>query len=129
MDRDDANGVRIFMTPGSSSTLYFNTNSQSNQLIAVTTLSLNTWYHIVCTLESTAKKIYINGVLDGSNTVSATTISRSGSGEDALGNLGLSASNGYQFKGDFASVIFYRKALSAAEVMQNFKAHRSRFRV
>jgi len=129
MDRDDANGVRIYLTPGSSSTAYFSTNGQSDQLTAGTTLSLNTWYHIVCTLESTAKKIYINGVLDGSNTVSATTISRSGSGEDALGNLGLSASNGYQFKGDFASVIFYRKALSAAEVMQNFKAHRSRFRV
>ena len=126
MDRDDANGVRIYLTPGSSSTAYFSTNGQSDQLVAGTTLSLNTWYHVVCTLASTAKNIYINGSLDGSQTVDATTISRSGSSEDNLGNLsGLG--NGYQFKGDFGPVIFYTKALSAAEVKQNFNAERNRF--
>jgi len=126
MDRDDANGVRIFMQPGSSGVVTFGTNAQSDNLVSGTTLYMDIWYHVVCTLASTAKKIYINGVLDASNTVSATTISRSGSSEDNLGNLsGLG--DGYQFKGDFASVIFYRRALSAAEVKQNFNAHRSRF--
>ena len=127
MDRDDANGVRIYMTPASSGSLYFATNAQSDQLVSATTVYQDIWYHVVCTLASTAKKMYINGVLDASNTVSATTISRSGSSEDSLGNLSSSASNGYQFKGDFASVIFYTKALSHAEVKQNYNATRSRF--
>ena len=129
MDRDDANGVRIYMTPASSGSIYFSTNGQSDQLVAGTTFYQDIWYNVVCTLASTQKKIYLNGVLDGSQTVAATTISRSGSNEDTIANLGSSASNGYQFKGDFASVIFYRRALSAAEVKQNFNAHRSRFRL
>jgi len=127
MDRDDANGVRVFMSPGSSSTLYFNTNSQSDSLAAPTALSLNTWYHVVCTLSSVRKHLYVNGNLEVSQTVSATTISRSGSSEDTIANLGSTVWDGYQFKGDFASVIFYTKALSHAEVKQNYNATRSRF--
>jgi len=127
MDRDDANGVRITMVPAASGSVTFHTNGQSDQLATSTTLYSNIWYHIVCTLSSVRKHIYVNGNLDGSQTVSATTISRSGSSEDSLGNLSSSASNGYQFKGDFASVIFYTKALSHAEVKQNYNATRSRF--
>jgi hypothetical protein len=103
----------------------FATDSQSDTLSS-SALTDNVWYHVVCTLASTSKKIYINGALNASDTVDATTISRSGSGEDSIGNLqGLG--NGYQFKGDFGPVIFYRKALSASEITQNFNAHRSRF--
>ena len=129
MDRDDANGVRIYMTPASSGSIYFSTNGQSDQLVAGTTFYQDIWYNIVCTLDSTEKKIYINGALDGSQTVAATTISRSGSCEDSIGDLGCSASNGYQFKGDFASAVFYRRALTADEVNQNFTVQRQRFRI
>ncbi len=127
MDRDDANGVRIYMTPASSGSIYFSTNGQSDQLVAGTTFYQDIWYNIVCTLDSTEKKIYINGVLDGSQTVAATTISRSGSCEDSIGNLNCSAYNGYQFKGDFASAVFYRRALSASEIEQNFIVQKQRF--
>jgi len=127
MDRDDANGVRIYMTPASSGSIYFSTNGQSDQLVAGTTFYQDIWYNIVCTLDSTEKKIYINGVLDGSQTVSATTISRSGSTEDTIGNLGSTVWDGYQFKGDFASAVFYRRALTADEVNQNFTVQRQRF--
>jgi hypothetical protein len=131
MDRGDDNGARISRTSAGSAsgTVNFYTRSQNDNLASTTALSDNIWYNVVCTLASTQKKIYLNGVLDGSQTVVATTISRSGSNEDSLGDLGSNASDGYQFKGDFASVIFYRRALSAAEVKQNFNAHRSRFRL
>jgi len=126
MDRDDANGVRISQNgSGANAAVTFATDSQSDTLSS-SALTDNVWYHVVCTLASTLKKIYINGILNASDTEDATTISRSGSGEDSIGNLqGLG--NGYQFKGDFGPVIFYRKALSASEITQNFNAHRSRF--
>ena len=127
MDRDDANGVRISQGTSGNDAVTFGTDSQSDQLSS-SALTDNVWYHVVCTLASTLKNIYINGILNASDTEDATTISRSGSGEDSIGNLhGLG--NGYQFKGDFGPVIFYRKALSSKEVRQNFNAQRHRFGV
>jgi len=127
MDRDDANGVRIHQYGSANSVLVFATNSQSDTLSS-SALTDNVWYHVVCTLASTSKKIYINGILNNSNTVDATTISRSGSSECTLASLST-VQNTYNFAGDFGPVIFYRKALSAKEVWQNFNAHRSRFGV
>ena len=125
MDRDNANGVRIYQSGGSNNPIVFATNSQSDAL-AGSALTDNLWYHVVCTLASTSKKIYINGFLNASSTVSATTISRSSSGECTLGSL-ATIQNTYNFAGDFGPVIFYNKALSAAEVSQNFNAQRGRF--
>ena len=127
MDRDDANGVRIYQYGSANSVLVFATNGQDDTL-ASSALTDNVWYHVVCTLASTSKKIYINGILNNSNTVDATTISRSGSSECTLASLST-VQNTYNFAGDFGPVVFYRKALSAAEVSQNFNAHRSRFGV
>ena len=128
MDRDDANGVRISQNgSGANAAVTFATDSQSDTLSS-SALTDNVWYHVVCTLASTSKKIYINGILNNSNTVDATTISRSGSSECTLASLST-VQNTYNFAGDFGPVIFYRKALSAKEVWQNFNAHRSRFGV
>lgn len=76
------------------------------------------------TVSPTAVKIYINGELDNSTTVTATptTATRNifiGGGGTAFG--------GWEFDGTIYSVICYDKALSSTEVLQNYNSLKSRF--
>ena len=82
------------------------------------------WTHIVFTADSTRSDLYINGILLGSNT-------------SVTGSFGASSSNfrigqttnagNYPVKGNISLVRFYNRALSAAEVTQNFNALRGRY--
>jgi len=104
-------GVQIVV--GKVRFLWRNNATIVQQLDSVTTLLSDTWYHIVCTFDtSQGMKIYINGVLDSSNsktgTISATTITGShvGTYQDLL-NF---------FNGDIAMLGVYHRYLSQADV-------------
>lgn len=104
---------------GNQSTLDFNYTFPDNA---------NQFTHVSCTwIASTkAKNTYINGVLTNS-----TASSTYGFGENTTEGVRIaSLSNGQGdnfFSGRVANTILYNRALTAAEIQQNFNALRGRF--
>ena len=86
----------------------------------------STWRHYVFTRSSTTNH-YMNGSL-------VTNVSRSGDQTTQFGNgsgyklkIGVYQANTYAFPGNVASVKIYNRALTAAEIQQNFNATRGRY--
>ena len=97
---------------------YFNgVYTVSNSIV-----SSNTWYIATFTRSGNSTSIYINSILDatGTNSTSITTnlSYRIGNGPDYNSEI---------YAGNIASVKVYNRALTAAEVSQNFNALRGRF--
>jgi hypothetical protein len=111
-------GIKV----GSNSAIGFNLYlSSSVQTSNNTAPSINTWYNAVAVFDGTAK-VYVNSVL----------LSQSVSGSSGgftqgiwIGN-GAPGNNSY-WKGNIAQISVYNRALSAAEIQQNFNSLRGRF--
>lgn len=103
-----------------------NFGSRGNgSLDSTTSISKDTWYHVVCTRESgVGNKIYINGVLD--NTSDSTQLSIISSAIETT--VGFSTAHILQnFKGKISVLRIYGKNLTQNEVNKNYSAHLSRF--
>lgn len=91
-----------------------------------TYMTLNNWYQLVGTNKAGEQKIYINNTVAASNTISPT-ITASTAGV-SIGNAnGYASPSSYPFNGKIAIVRVYNKALSAAEVQQNYNLQKARF--
>ena len=110
------NGYLYFRTIGLSS------NDQALNITSYTSAGL--WTHITCTYGAGIKYIYINGVLRATQTGLTGTISTNTTGL-FLGAYGPGSS--YFMDGKIAVSRVYNKALTQAEVTQNFNAQKSRF--
>jgi hypothetical protein len=103
----------------------------SNNYLYSTTYTLNTWYYVVLVFDYSAgaQRLYVNGVLQDSQ----TGISYSSSGSNNYMFLGQSnpgADNMGMFAGNISNFHIYgNKALTAAEIQQNFNATRSRYSI
>lgn len=130
-------------TPGSGSgwvpAIYVDTNgkirtscfwggSTTNQSTSSTSVDDNLWHQIAVTFESTSHKSYLDGILFGTFSKTQTNYSATyyyylGSGKNtswpSAGNITLS--------GNISNFMFYNRALSAAEVLQNYKATKKRY--
>ena len=91
-------------------------------------VSTGQWYHIVgvwTNVASNSIALYINGVSQGSNSHSFTSV------KNSTNPLYLGSYNGGEypqwFDGRISAVRYYNKALTAEEVTQNFTALRGRF--
>ena len=95
-----------------------------NSLGVTTATYLNTtdYFMLAGTYNSVDKKIYINGVERATAAQNGTVSTNAGGMQ-----IGAYVTNGYFFNGNIAVVAVYNRALSAAEVEQNFEALRSRF--
>lgn len=94
-------------------------------VVSTTTLELNKWYFGAVTWENgIAFDLYVNGKLESSNTVTTDPYT----GDNRFLYLG-SFSTTNVLEGRIALAAVYNRALSAAEILQNFNAHRSRFGV
>ena len=80
------------------------------------TLSLNTWYHVVATFDGSVMKLYINGALNASTTVTRTIPT---STEDLF--IGDRYDHTRHFKGVIDEVRIYNRALSAREILRHYK--------
>ena len=89
--------------------------------VVASNMPANAWNHIVCTYGSSTKKIYVNGVQVNSATYTGTIATNTGG--PRIG----AHSSGYYLDGEIAVSRVYNKALTAAEVLQNFNAQKSRF--
>ena len=99
-------------------------NDNTNTALG-TTLSLNTWYHgvYVANVETATRQLYINGSLVDSNTL--TKQLRQYTSAYYIG----AASVDYASNSIVSTARAYNKALTAAEVLQNFNATRTTYGV
>ena len=92
----------------------------STQRIDSTSLSANVWYHIVGTYDGSTARIYINGSLDTSGSTSRNT-------NTSNWQIGRSAWGGNYHNGKISNIKIYNRALTAAEVLQNYNALKGRY--
>ena len=99
-------------------------------LTSASTFSASTWYNLTVTHNNTtnACAIYINGSLDASDTLSA---SYTGSGNNCRIAGPIIEGGVYhdELHARIAQVLCYERVITAAEVLQNYNALRSRFGV
>jgi len=115
-------GDILFTVNGSK----LNFGSQCNSPIphsnlSTTNVNSGQWYHGIATYNGSAVKIYINGVLE-------STTSRSGS--QTPSSLRIGAANGGTsefYNGDLPIVKIYNRALTQAEILQNYNHYKTRF--
>ena len=88
-----------------------------------TVVAQNTWYYLVGTRIGSAMHIYVNGKLDTTQNGDGT-INNLGSITPWIGRM---RSGQHELHGNIAATSIYNRAISAAEVKQNFNAHRARF--
>jgi hypothetical protein len=119
------NGVYNFFLPGNRLTttnqLYWDSTSSwknGNKTDWIT----NQWYHLAWTISSTTLTFYVNGVADGTATLAGNITPSS------ISRIGL-ASAGEYATGSIGTVQVYNRALSAAEITQNYNALRGRYSV
>jgi len=93
-------------------------------------LTLNQWYNIVWTYNGINVRLYINTTLDSTSAQTSNITSGSGINCSLLigaeANFCTSPETRY-FNGRISGTQVYNRALSAAEVLQNYNATKSRF--
>jgi len=106
---------RILVQMGGSN--YFSDNNSSGLTIT------NSWNNVVYTFSSDVATLYINGIIQTTQSNSSVTF------PDA--NIYLGAYNNpitaYAMKGNIAQSSVYNRALSATEVLQNYNATKRKF--
>ena len=104
---------------------------QSNNTYAETTSNatnpaINTWYNLTLVANSSTGlvSLYINGILDGSIAYNGTLK------QNAAATLSLGRDPGANrrfWQGNIANAQIYNRALTAAEILQNYNATKTRF--
>jgi len=98
-------------------------NGQWTATAGATTIQPNVWYNFSMTFSPTnGMRVYINGVLDGSNATQTATFSPA----DSLLYIGSYGLLGNGFNGFMTTALIYTRELSAQELLQNFNATKSR---
>lgn len=111
-----------------NSLIYYRTYGLSDRdmIVSLSTAGVtnSNWHNIVATYNGSQKKLYVNGVLKATEN-STGTVTQNTTGESYIGIYGSFA--GYPFDGNIASTAVYNRALSDAEVLQNFNTHKDRY--
>jgi|688.fasta_scaffold233110_3 hypothetical protein len=90
-------------------------------LYTISPLSANTWNMLTISHTASTAVAYINGVQ--TNTASSTLASATN-----VSSIGFDTSrNDYPFKGNISQALIYNRALSQAEVTQNYNAIKDRY--
>lgn len=110
-----------YSTDGGTQVLLFALNSTNINLLD------NNWHHIVCTRDSSNVNIYIDGVLNRT-----TGNGGNWSGTNVWSSMNLLIGNNpnniyYHFNGSIGVSKIYNRALTAGEVLQNFKTYRTKY--
>jgi hypothetical protein len=114
-----------YLAPGAGLPSFVTNQSGVNQVTYLNQyLTTSVWYHLVAVRNGSSVKLYLNGV-DSTGTA-GTHINPASSTDNFL--LGIYSSGlNFPFAGDIARFLAYNKALSAAEVLQNYNVAKGRF--
>ena len=105
---------------GYVNTVSFGFGDGSNyRAIYISPPAINEWHHIVGTYDGSTLKFYLNSTLATSTSITATP----NQNNDALQIL----QSQYSIDGRIGCAKVYNKALTAAEVLQNYNAQKNRF--
>ena len=99
--------------------LYYYNSSSAVDLNCV--LPQNVWVNIACVIDELSKvlKIYINGSLQSTTNVTTT--------QTNITEFGRFTGNAHYFNGRKSNIAIYNRALSEAEVTQNYNAIKDRY--
>ncbi len=125
-------GWSFALTGTLNSTVFLNSvpmnGTQTTTKAATTILQADTWYNVYCIWKpSNYVKIYINGVLDSSRSLTSTLVRSSTTGF-GINSIILGNSNGHA-RSIVGSYHVYDRELSEAEIIQNFEATRRKYNV
>jgi len=100
---------------------YDNQAASQNTLGSSTTLQDGQWYHVVSTFDSSFNwKLYINGVLENSTTLTSVPYQNSSA-------ITIGQGDGRKMNGELDIMRIYNHALSEQEVLKNFRAIRGKY--
>jgi len=85
-------------------------------LTAQKQINLNEWTHLAAVWDSTGMYLYINGILDNSNTTIVSA--RTNTSSLQVGSISAGASNVNSFDGSIDEVKIYNKSITASEIQQ-----------
>jgi len=115
-----------------SSFLYFDVGGGGPYTQPSYTFNTNTWYNICCvhlrTAGTSSLLCYVNGVSLNNSTTSSTSTPNDNSSPVSIGSRFYNSID-RPFTGNIPQVSIYNRALTAAEVSQNFNALRGRFSI
>lgn len=114
-------GIDIHKDNGS----WFDGNGGVNTSSQIGPVVKDTWYHSIFTFDQGVIKGYLNGVLGFTTTQSGMSSIKNGSTHRNIGRR----SNNLHLNGQLPVFKLYDKALSQAEVTQNYKAYKNRFNI
>ena len=115
-----ADKIKAYLSSNAGGAAYFLSGMTSTQ-----TISVDTWYNLIFVRSNTAYYYYINGALDKTSS-SNTSVMAAANQNAQIGNL-WTTNDTYAWDGDISNVKIYNRALSAAEVLENYNAAKSRF--
>ena len=100
----------------------------SAQTVSTSQFETNTWYHITWVFNTTNSvvKVYVNGTLDKTTTITGTFNTNT---YKTFSGLGYYTGNQHRLNGKLGNFMIYNRELTASEVSQNFNAQRGRFGV
>jgi len=113
MDIGGEYGYEI-MISGGKAMLYVASVADSVELSGTSSVNDNSWHHIVGVRDGNNYYIYVDGILENSETYTLGTTNNT---DNLL--IGNDISTTYYFDGTIDNVKVYSRALSAAEVMQH----------
>jgi len=116
-------------TNGKIRTSCFYGGNTSNQSVSAISVNDNLWHQITVTFESSSHKSFLDGILFGTisktqQNYSATYYYYLGSGK----NTGWINAGNMTLSGNISNFMFYNRALSAQEILQNYNATKGRYR-
>jgi hypothetical protein len=120
-------GYNLYFLGSAGTDTYFFTErftSGSYNPVSVTlnqSITVNNWHHIVGTYDGTTLTLYRNGSSVG------TPVTTTGNITNSSKTLTLGVRGGQYFDGRISNAKIYNRALTAAEISQNFNALRGRY--
>ena len=94
-----------------------------SDLNSATTFSTGQWYYVVLTKNTGGFKLYVNGVLNNEDSQSGAMSANTDN--YVLGNWDEGGARAFQ--GQIANARIYNRALTYAEIQQNYKSFKTRF--
>ena len=125
--REDSFYIGVGPTGQTANKMSFYLNGTSGGwLQSISDVSTGNWVHTSLTWDGTTSSIYINGVLDNSESRSGTMPT---GGSNITIGVRLNAFNNSVglLLGNVSSFSIYNRALTSSEVLQNYNAQKSRF--